>query len=114
MGFSLASVNRQFNSETETFQQSFALTHERNPLFHKEFDGSDTSVVLLGDDSIVIKNHYFVTGEPVTYSDNGSPINIQNGVSGVGAATTMPKTVYVIKVDENKIRLAGTLSLIHI
>ena len=83
-------------------------THERNPLFHKEFDGSDTSVVLLGDDSIVIKNHYFVTGEPVTYSDNGSPINIQNGVSGVGAATTMPKTVYVIKVDENKIRLAGT------
>ena len=108
MGFSLASINRQFNSETETFQQSFALTHERNPLFHKEFDGSDTSVVLLGDDSIVIKNHYFVTGEAVTYSDNGAPINIQNGVSGVGAATTMPKTVYVIKVDENKIRLAGT------
>ena len=63
MSFQLGSVNRQFNTESETFVQSFNLTHKGDPLFHKKFDGSDNAQVLLGDDSFVIKNHFFVTGE---------------------------------------------------
>ena len=59
MSFQLGSVNRQFNTESETFVQSFNLTHDGDPLFHKKFDGSDNSEVLLGDDSFVIKNHFF-------------------------------------------------------
>ena len=57
MSFQLGSVNRQFNTESETFVQSFNLTHDGDPLFHKKFDGSDNSEVLLGDDSFVIKIH---------------------------------------------------------
>ena len=49
MSFQLGSVNRQFNTESETFVQSFNLTHEGVPLFHKTFDGSSSADVLLGD-----------------------------------------------------------------
>ena len=46
MSFQLGSVNRQFNTESETFVQSFNLTHDGDPLFHKKFDGSDNAQVL--------------------------------------------------------------------
>ena len=115
MSFQLGSVNRQFNTESETFVQSFNLTHDGDPLFHKKFDGSDNSEVLLGDDSFVIKNHFFVTGEQVKYQADtdlsGSPIGIQHGLNGVGAATTLPQDVFVIKVSENNFRVAATKAL---
>ena len=110
MSFQLGSVNRQFNTESETFVQSFNLTHEGVPLFHKTFDGSSSADVLLGDDSFIVNNHYFVTGESVKYQAdtgiNGRPIGIQHGLNVVGAATTMPQDVFVIKVTENKFRIA--------
>ena len=115
MSFQLGSVNRQFNTESETFVQSFNLTHEGVPLFHKTFDGSSSADVLLGDDSFIVNNHYFVTGESVKYQAdtgiNGRPIGIQHGLNGVGAATTMPQDVFVIKVTENKFRIAKTKAL---
>ena len=115
MSFQLGSVNRQFNTESETYVQSFNLTHDGDPLFHKKFDGSDNSEVLLGDDSFVIKNHFFVTGEQVKYQADtdlsGSPIGIQHGLNGVGAATTLPQDVFVIKVSENNFRVAATKAL---
>ena len=115
MSFQLGSVNRQFNTESETFVQSFNLTHEGVPLFHKTLDGSSTADVLLGDNSFIVNNHYFVTGESVKYQAdtgiNGRPIGIQHGLNGVGAATTMPQDVFVIKVTENKFRIAKTKAL---
>ena len=115
MSFQLGSVNRQFNTESETFVQSFNLTHDGDPLFHKKFDGSDNSKVLLGDDSFVIKNHFFVTGEQVKYQADtdlsGRPVGIQHGLNGVGAATTLPQDVFVIKVSENNFKVAATKAL---
>ena len=115
MSFQLGSVNRQFNTESETFVQSFNLTHNGDPLFHKKFDGSDNAQVLLGDDSFVIKNHFFVTGEQVKYQADtdlsGRPVGIQHGLNGVGAATTMPQDVFVIKVSENNFKVAATKAL---
>ena len=115
MSFQLGSVNRQFNTESETFVQSFNLTHDGDPLFHKKFDGSDNSKVLLGDDSFVIKNHFFITGEQVKYQADtdlsGRPVGIQHGLNGVGAATTLPQDVFVIKVSENNFKVAATKAL---
>ncbi len=115
MSFQLGSVNRQFNTESETFVQSFNLTHDGDPLFHKKFDGSDNAQVLLGDDSFVIKNHFFVTGEQVKYQADtdlsGRPVGIQHGLNGVGVATTLPQDVFVIKVSENNFKVAATKAL---
>lgn len=110
--FQLESINKIYNSETETFRRSFRLTHEGDPIFRKEFDGSDTDDVLLGADTFVIQNHFYVTGEPLTY--DAGPGNTAIGISpsspGVGGATTLPQEVYVIKVSENKFKVAAAAS----
>ena len=107
--FQLASVNKGFNKATETFKKSFNLTHRGDPIFVKEFDSADTAVVDLDDDTFVINNHFFRTGEPLFYdATSGSSVGIQHGVNGVGAATTMPLKVFCIEVGENKFKVAAT------
>jgi len=113
MGFELGSVNKQYNSATETFRYSFKLTHEGNSIFHKVFDGSNTSSVIVGSDTFVIDNHFFVTGEPLYY--NAGPSNTAIGINslsiGVGGATTLPQKVFAIKIAENKFKVAAAASL---
>ena len=107
MSFTLSSINKTFNSESESFQQTFNLTHKGDSIFRKRFDGSSTSVVIAASDTIVIPNHFFITGEELVYdATNCSAIGIQHGVNGVGAATTMPLSVFAIKKGENELQLA--------
>jgi len=115
MGFELGSVNKQYNSSTETFRYSFKLTHEGDPIFHKIFDGSNTSSVLLGADTFVINNHFFVTGEPLYYNagPGNTAISINPSSPGVGGATTLPQRVFAIKVAENKFKVAAAASFAY-
>jgi len=107
MAFKLASVNKQFGKSTETFQQSFNLTHRGVPVFAKTFDASDSAVVDVSEDQFVMNNHYFRTGEPIVYdATNGTAVGIQHGVNGVGAATTLPIQLYAIEVTEDKFQVA--------
>ena len=54
---------------TETaVKKKFNLQHNTNEIFRRSFDGSDSSVVELTNNSILIPNHFWVTGENVTYS----------------------------------------------
>ena len=85
--FKIGSVNKKFNTETETFRYSFHLTHKGDPIFLKSFDGSSTSDVLLGSDTIVLKNHFYVTGEELEYYADGTALGIDHTSAGVGAAT---------------------------
>ena len=63
------------------------------------FDGSLASVVSLADDTITQLNHRFITGQRVTYATTGSAIgNLPAGV------------YYIIKNDQNTIKLATSLS----
>lgn len=65
------------------------------------FDGSSSSVVSLADDTITYNNHRFVTGQRVTYSDGG----------GTAIAPLVNGTAYyIIKNDENSIKLATSIS----
>ena len=65
------------------------------------FDGSSSSVVSLADDTITYNNHRFVTGQRVTYSDGG----------GTAIAPLVDGTAYyIIKNDENSIKLATSIS----
>ena len=107
--FQLASVNKQFNKATETFKKSFNLTHRGDPVFVKTFDASSSDVIDIDDDTFIVNNHFFRTGEPLTYdATNGTAVGIQHGLNGVGAATTLPITVYAIEVGENKFKVASS------
>jgi hypothetical protein len=112
MSFQLASVNRQFNTESESFQRSFNLTHKGDPIFSHEFNAGSSTNVLVGADTFVIKNHFFVTGEELTYdSTGGTAIGIDHTSSGIGADTSLPSSVFVIKVDEDRFKLAASKAL---
>ena len=105
--FKLASVNKQFNKATETFKQSFNLTHRSEPIFAKTFDASSSTVIDVDNDQFVMPNHYFRTGEPIIYDATlGNAVGIQHGVNGVGAATTLPIELYAIEVTEDKFKVA--------
>ena len=68
--------------------------------FTATFDGSSSSIIDLGADTINIPSHRFLTGQRVTYNDGG-------GTAITGLADGV---YYVIKVDRNLIQLASSLS----
>ena len=68
--------------------------------FTATFDGSDSTIVSLGADTINIPSHRFLTGQRVTYNDGG-------GTAITGLADGV---YYAIKVDRNLIQLASSLS----
>ena len=112
MTFQLASVNRQFNTASESFQTSFRLTHKGDLLFSHEIDSSSSKNVIIATDTISIKNHFFQTGEELTYEAfDGKPIGINHASPGIGAATTLPSSVFVIKTSENTFKLAASRAL---
>jgi hypothetical protein len=93
---------------------SFPLKHNGEPIFHKEFNASSERIVGIVSDKIYIKDHFFKTGEKLTYSaGSGTSIGIQtNGPGNVGFSSYLPNTVYPIVIDKDNIRvaLASTLA----
>ena len=68
--------------------------------FTATFDGSSSSIVDLGSDTINIPEHRFITGQRVTYNDGGG-----TAITGLADGA-----YYAIKVDRNLIQLASSLS----
>jgi hypothetical protein len=68
--------------------------------FTETFDGSSSSVVSTGSDTITIASHRFITGQRVTYATTGTEIG--NLTSG--------NVYYIIREDVNTIKLADSLS----
>ena len=68
--------------------------------FTATFDGSSASIVSVGNDTISLPDHRFITGQRFTYNDGGGT-----------AITGLSDGVYfIIKVDKNRIRLATNSS----
>lgn len=113
-GFELRSTNLKFNALGDNVNYAFDLKHKGFPVFKKTFNGSDSAVVDISNDQIIIPQHFFITGEELTYNTNtstvGSGIRIDPSSPGVGGTDFLPSTVYAIKVAENKVRVAAARS----
>ena len=109
------------NSEIETnygiyegterdIKRKFNLTYKNDPIFERYFDGGNSSIVDITSNTIIIPNHFFVSGELVKYSNPGSgsiqAIGIAQTIIGVGLTNKLPEDVYVVKVNSNSIRLS--------
>ena len=92
--------------------RAFNLTHDGRNIFAREFDGSDSTVVNLTKNEITIPEHFFVTGEEVSYAydvDSGSAIGIATTtITGIGTTTLLPSTLYAVKVNETTLQFAKT------
>ena len=68
--------------------------------FTVTFDATDTSVVSISGDTLSFTNHRFVTGQKVTYNDGG----------GTAIGGLSDGSYFIIKVDQNTIKLASSAS----
>ena len=88
----------QYDSTESDVKRAFDLKHKQRNIFKRNFVGSATTVINTNDSTITIPDHYFVTGEPLTYAHNGTGIQTSGGA--------LSSSVFAIKVDESTLRLA--------
>mgnify|MGYP003330398466 FL=1 len=93
---------------------SFRMTSNGQVLFTKTFDGSDSNVVSAGSSILRLNNHNFQTGERIkydpgngVYGNNRISIVSSNVVLGGVTTTFLPPEIYVIKLNNNFLSLAG-------
>ena len=89
-------------------EDSFGLFHKGNQIFRRVFDGANNSNVNITNNSIALANHFFVGGERVLYSHNGTAIGIVTTTVGGISTDKLPSDLFVIKIDEGNIRFAET------
>ena len=63
--------SRYFGTEKD-IRRTFDLTYKTYPIFKKSFSGNNPTIVDINLDKIFVPNHFFVTGEQVTYSNPGT------------------------------------------
>ena len=93
---------------------AFNLKSKGDSIFFKIFDGSSIETVDLNRDKITIKNHFFKTGEKLTYriEEGGEKIGISPSSPGNTLSTTfLPDEVYPLVIDSDNISLAFSPSL---
>jgi hypothetical protein len=101
-----------FSDQFDGEKRGFELFTDNNPIFEIEFDGSDSNRISVGEGTINITNHYFVSGELIEYippgNNRANAIQIQETDFGVGIGTTslLPSQFYIIKQDNQKVRVA--------
>ena len=96
-------------------QLSAELKHKNNTIFYKEFNGKNPGIVSATTNTILIPDHYFVTGEKLDYRYDGYDVNTTVGaigigttsIPGIGVTNKLPRTVYAVKINDREIKLAS-------
>jgi hypothetical protein len=107
------SSSSNYRGTNSDIRRSFDLYHKSNPIFEKAIDASTSIDIDLVEDSILVPNHYFVTGEEIKYtpfdSDTSNSIGIATtSFAGIGITNILPTTLYVIKEGDARVKLAGS------
>ena len=107
----LVSEDSSYTGTENDIAFSFNLKHKGDAVFHKIFDASSGSVVNPINNEFIINNHFFTTGEELTYTPTGTGTTMSVGIGttsivGFGTTDKLPSTVYAVKIAENKFRVA--------
>ena len=102
-----------YEGNEKDIKRSFNLTYKNDPIFEKLFDGSDSSIVSIDADTIIIPNHFFVSGEAIKYYHAGAGSTQAIGIStsnfsGIGQTTKLPADLFAVNVSGNAIKLASS------
>ena len=97
-------------------QTAFDLKHNEDPIFRRQFNGNiDAGTggngLNIAKNTINIPDHFFVTGEKVTYSFQGATtlnaVSIEETVvAGIGTTDKLPQDLFVVKFGDDGIRFA--------
>jgi hypothetical protein len=109
------SVFRYFGINDENFNKiEFPINYQGVPIFKKFFNPDNSAQLDLQSGIISIPNHFFSTGEELTYIPastfdgvSSSPIGIGATLNSVGVVTNLlPTTVFPIKITNDTFRLS--------
>ena len=94
-------------------KRSFELRHQGDLIFERVFDSTALGTTVSTDENVLIlPNHFFVTGELVQYTvpnDDDVRVGIATTtVAGVGSTDKLPTDLYVVKVNDSKIKFADS------
>jgi len=116
----LANIEGDYGSYSGTdidIKKSFPLTYKELSIFERYVLGNDSSIVDLSLNAIKVPNHFFVTGEKIsyTYDDSGAGTLNAIGISttsivGIGTTDKLPTDLYVVKVNDLYVRVAASAS----
>ena len=101
-----------FSDQFNGTKRDFELLTEGKKIFEIEFAGNDSTKISVGEGTIDIRNHYFVSGELIQYippnNDFANAIQIAPTDFGPGIGTTslLPSQFYIIKQDNQKVRVS--------
>ena len=103
----------EYTSSDSDVKRAFSIKHQNNDVFERYFDGSSSNIVDISKDTITIPNHFFVSGENIKYTNTGAGSTQAIGIAstsfaGIGITDKMPLSIYAVKIDENKIKLASS------
>ena len=102
-----------YEGNEKDIKRSFNLTYKNDPIFEKVFKGNDPSIVDVDEDTIIIPNHFFVSGESIKYYNTGVGSTESIGIStenfvGIGLTDKLPGELFVVNISDNKIKLASS------
>ena len=101
----------EYTGTESDIKREFGLTHKTDGIFERYFLANDSNIIDIDANTIKIPNHFFVSGEKISYNhvgDVSSAIGIAT-TSFVGASNTtfLPdENLYAVKVDDNLIKIA--------
>ncbi len=104
-----------YTGSENDIKKQFYLTHKQRPIFERYFDGNNVDIVDPVSNTITISEHFFSTGEMIKYvldqPATTSPIGIATTtIAGIGLTDKLPPTLYVVKDNDLKIRVAASAS----
>ena len=110
---SIESGYGDYTGTQNNIKRSFDLKHKTLPIFKRQFNGGSASIVNTSNNSILVPDHFFVTGEKIEYRVAGSGTSNAIGIAttsfaGVGSTDKLPQDLYVIKLNQSEIKLAQT------
>ena len=103
-----------YEGTAKDVKRAFGLNHKGQPIFLRNFDGHDSSIVNTTNNTITMPDHFFVSGEPVNYSvgiDTHVRVAIEpTSFTGIGTTSLLPTNanVYIIKENDATVRLASS------
>ena len=94
---------------------NFPLTHQGNPIYNKSFDPADTTKINYVTGVFTYPNHFFNTGEELTYIPRSTFAGVGQVGMGIGATanysgivtTVLPEKVYAIAITPDTFQLAS-------
>ena len=109
----IKSLDGTYTGTLSDVRRSFGLFNGGRPIFIRNFNAASPDVVDVSNDKIIIPDHFYVTGEKLTYDPAGVGNTASIGIGtttipGIGATSLLPSTVYVVKVDDRSIRVAAS------